>query len=85
MAYLVILEALCYLGALSSALIARNTLRIKNKSFISKFFVAYFIIDFIMGSSDTFFLFKLERERYENSNRYVHSYIDAQFSEFLRI
>ena len=65
MSYVVILEALCYLGALSSALIARNTLRIKDKSFISKFFVTYFIIDFIMGCSDTFFLFKLERERFD--------------------
>ena len=63
--YLLIFETLCYLGALSSALIARNTLRIQNKTFISKFFATYFIIDFIMGCSDTFLLFKLKRERFD--------------------
>ena len=65
MSYLLIFETLCYIGALSSALIAKNTLRIQNKTFISKFFAAYFIIDFIMGCSDTFLLFKLKRERYD--------------------
>ena len=64
MSFIVILEALSYLGALSSALIAKNILRMPNKSFISKFFAAYFIIDSIMGSSDTFLIFKLIRERY---------------------
>ena len=65
MSFTVILEAFSYLGALSSALIAKNILRMPNKSFISKFFAAYFIIDSIMGSSDAFLLFKLERERFD--------------------
>ena len=65
MSFIETLEALCYLGALSSVLIAKNILRMPNKSFILKFFAAYFIIDSIMGTSDTFLLFKLKRERFD--------------------
>ena len=69
MSYLLVFEAVCYLAALSSALIAKNTLRIQNKTFISKFFAAYFIIDSIMGFSDTFLLFKLEKERFDKQEK----------------
>ena len=69
MSYLLFFEALCYLSALSSALIAKNTLRIQNKTFISKFFAAYFIIDSIMGCSDAFLLFKLKNERFDKQEK----------------
>ena len=57
------LEVVSYLGSVFSALIARNTSRIKNKSFINKMFLFYFATDFIMGTIETFYLFKLKRER----------------------
>ena len=61
--YLYILEISCYMGVSTSALIAKNSLRIQNRSFISQMFLIYFIADFIMGISETFFLFKLGKER----------------------
>ena len=51
------------MGVSTSALIAKNSLRIQNRSFISQMFLIYFIADFIMGISETFFLFKLGKER----------------------
>ena len=57
------LEVVSYLGSVFSALIARNISRIKNKSFINKMFFFYFATDFIMGLIETFYLFKLKRER----------------------
>ena len=56
-------EVLAYLGSVLSALIARNISRIKNKSFINKMFFFYFATDFFMGIVETFYLFKLKKER----------------------
>ena len=58
-----ILEVSTFLGNVFSALIARNIFRIPNKSFINKMFLFYFTTDFIMGMIETFFLFKVKRER----------------------
>ena len=58
-----ILEVSTFLGIVFSALIARNILRLQNKSFINKMFLFYFTTDFIMGMIETYLLFKLKRER----------------------
>ena len=58
-----ILEVAAYLGAGLSALIARNTLRIKNRSFINNMFLFYFTADFIMGTIETYQLFQLKHDR----------------------
>ena len=57
------LEVSTFLGNVFSALIARNILRLQNKSFINKMFLFYFTTDFIMGMIETYLLFKLKRER----------------------
>ena len=57
-----VLEALCYCGAASSAAIVWR-LAIMHLSWINKMFLLYFSIDCIFGILETFFLFKLNTER----------------------
>ena len=56
-------EALCYCGLVLSAVIAWRLARVENLSFFNRMFVGYFGLDFIIGGLETYFLFKLYRER----------------------
>ena len=58
-----VLEALCYCGAASSAAIVWRLAIMHNLSWINKMFLLYFSIDCIFGILETFFLFKLNTER----------------------
>ena len=58
-----VLEALCYCGAASSAVIVWRLATMSNLSWINKMFLLYFSIDFIFGNLETYFLFKLQTER----------------------
>ena len=44
-----ILEGCCHIGIALSCLIARNIYRMEEKSFISRMFLTYFAVDFVMG------------------------------------
>ena len=61
--FILAVEFLCYSGNLLSGIIARNIHRMKHKTKINKMFLGYFIIDCVIGLINTFFLFKLFRER----------------------
>ena len=63
--FILALELLCYSGNFLSGIIARNIHRMKHKTKINKMFLGYFIIDCVIGLINTFFLFKLYRERLE--------------------
>ena len=52
-------EASCYLGASLSALIFHRILGMHEKTFINKIFLVYFVVDAIMGTVNTFLLFRL--------------------------
>ena len=54
-------ETACYFGASLSALIAQRIFRMQEKTFINKILLWYFAVDAIMGSLNTFLLFKLNR------------------------
>ena len=58
-------EAACYLGASLSALISHRILRMSEKTFINKMFLVYFTVDAIMGTVNTFLLFRVKRERWD--------------------
>ena len=58
-----VLEALCYCGAASSAVIVWRLATMSNLSWINKMFLSYFSIDCIFGILETYFLFKLHTER----------------------
>ena len=61
-----IAELGCYSGCALSALIAWRLLRMKNLTWVNKMFLVYFCIDAVFGSFETYFLFKLYRERFLN-------------------
>ena len=58
-----ILKVAAYFGAGLSAIIARKTLIMKNRSFINNMFLFYFTADFIMGTIETYQLFQLKHDR----------------------
>ena len=51
------------MGLALSAVIAWRLARMENLSFFNKMFVGYFGLDFVIGGLETYFLFKLYRER----------------------
>ena len=54
-------ETACYFGASLSALIAQRIFRMYEKTFINKMFLWYFAVDAIMGTLNTFSLFRVQR------------------------
>ena len=54
-------ETACYLGASLSASIAQKIYGMHEKTFINKMFLWYFAVDAIMGTLNTFLLFRLQR------------------------
>ena len=56
-----IAETACYLGASLSASISKRIFEMRDKTFINKMFLWYFAVDAIMGTLNTFLLFRLER------------------------
>ena len=54
-------ETACYLGASLSALIAQRIVLMPDKTFINKMFLWYFAVDAIMGTLNTFLLFRVQR------------------------
>ena len=54
-------ETACYLGASLSALIAYRIYGMPDKTFINKMFLLYFAVDAILGTLNTFLLFRLQR------------------------
>ena len=54
-----LLECCCHIGIGLSCLIAINIYRMEEKSFLSKMFLAYFVVDFIMGVIEKYFHFRL--------------------------
>ena len=52
-------EGCCYIGIALSCLIAINIYRMEEKSFLSRMFLTYFSIDFIMGVIEKYFHFRL--------------------------
>ena len=63
-------ETACYLGASLSALMAHRIYRMHDKTFINKMFLFYFAVDAIMGTLNTFLLFRVQR--------FVRIYINNQ-------
>ena len=56
-----VIETACYLGAALSASIARRIYGMREKTFINKMFLWYFAVDAIMGTLNTFLLFRVQR------------------------
>ena len=56
-----IAETACYLGASLSASISKRIFEMRDKTFINKIFLWYFAVDAIMGTLNTFLLFRLQR------------------------
>ena len=54
-------ETACYAGASLSALIAQRIFGMRDKTFINKMFLWYFAVDAIMGTLNTFLLFRVQR------------------------
>ena len=54
-------ETACYLGASLSALISQRIFRMHEKTFINKMILWYFAVDAIMGTLNTFLLFRFQR------------------------
>ena len=50
-----ILEGCCHIGIALSFVIARNIYRMEEKSFISKMFLTYFAVDFVIGFLEKYF------------------------------
>ena len=59
-----ILEGFCYVGIALSCLIARNIYRMEEKSFLSKMFLVYFTVDFVVGLVEKYFHFVVVNGRY---------------------
>ena len=59
-----ICEWACYFGTSLSAIIAWRLFRMEKLTWINKMFLCYFCIDVIFSSIETYFLFKLYKERY---------------------
>ena len=56
-------ELACYSGAILSLVIAIKLLRMENLTFFNSMFLVYFSLDFIFGNIETYFHFKLWRDR----------------------
>ena len=56
-----VVETACYLGASLSASIAHRIYGMREKTFINKMFLWYFAVDAIMGTLNTFLLFRVQR------------------------
>ena len=56
-------EGLCYLGVSLSAIIAFRLTKMEKLSFLNKMFVIYFLLDFLIGTMETYLLFTVYRER----------------------
>ena len=61
-------EAACYLGGAISALMAKRIFGMHEKTFINKIFFWYFTVDAMMGTLNTYLLFRLQF-----SERYLYS------------
>ena len=61
----------CYCGAALSALIARRLLLMEQLTFINRILLLYFTIDAVMGLLETYFSFKLYRERFEEACMHI--------------
>ena len=76
----------CYSGASLSGILAWRLFKMENKTFFNKMFLVYFSLDFVLGMVETFFLFKLYRERYEFIefclNKNYRIYKNYKFIEF---
>ena len=58
-------EAACYFDGSISALLAKRIFEMHEKTFINKIFLWHFTVDAIMGTLNTFLLFRLQfSERY---------------------
>ena len=68
------MEFFCYLGPGLSAIIANKIRKMKEKTFITKMFLLHFIIDSLMGSIETYCLFKLKKD-----GKYVFEKINIGF------
>ena len=51
-----------------------SAFRMETLTWINKMFLVYFCLDFLFGTIDTYFLFKLFRERYLVASRYLPSH-----------
>ena len=71
------LEGCCYVGLALSFLIARNIYRMENKSFLSKMFLAYFAVDFVVGLIEKYFHFVVINERYTSNTTILLMMITA--------
>ena len=56
-------ELACYSGAILSLVIAIKLLRMENLTFFNSMFLVYFSLDFIFGNIETYFHFKLWKDR----------------------
>ena len=56
-------ELACHTGAFLSLVIATKLSRMEHLTFFNKMFLAYFLIDFVMGNIETYFHFKLWMDR----------------------
>ena len=54
----------CYFGTSLSAIIAWRLFRMEKLTLINKMFFWYFFCDVVFSSIETYFLFKLYKERY---------------------
>ena len=58
-----IAEVLCFLGLTLSAQIAYRLGKIEKLTFFNKMFFLYFLLDFFIGSIESYLLFKVYRDR----------------------
>ena len=56
-------EIACHSGAFLSLVIAIKLLRMENLTFFNSMFLVYFFLDFIFGNIETYFHFKLWKDR----------------------
>ena len=70
----------CYCGAALSALIARRLLQMEQLTFINRILLLYFAIDAVMGLLETYFSFKLYRERLEEARMHIEVQNPSTFS-----
>ena len=70
----------CYCGAALSALIARRLLLMDQLTFINRILLLYFTIDAVMGLLETYFSFKLYRERLEEARMHIEIHNHFTFS-----
>ena len=74
-----ICEWACYFGTSLSAIIAWRLFRMEKLTLINKMFLCYFCIDVVFSSIETYFLFKLYKERY------VKMPINFHFKKYIKL